>query len=85
MCMQMINLGTPHYMSPEMHAKAWYDEKSDIFACGIILYQMLTGIHPFFTVGKDTAKTSKEKIIECRVAYPSEQWNLVSAFFVKIW
>ena len=51
----MAKAGTPHYMSPEMHSKAWYSYTSDIFACGIILYQMLSGDHPFFTPRKDTA------------------------------
>lgn len=74
----MPKAGTPHYMSPEMHGKAWYDEKTDVFACGIIVYQMLTGIHPFFVPGVDNAASAKQKIIDSKVTYPSDAWNGVS-------
>ncbi|CAD7972815.1 unnamed protein product [Amoebophrya sp. A25] len=74
----MPKAGTPHYMPPEMHHKAWYDEKADTFAVGVMLYQMLTGIHPFFIPGRDNAETAKQKIVLCRVDYPADIWNNVS-------
>lgn len=74
----MPKAGTPHYMPPEMHHKAWYDEKADVFACGVMLYQMLTGIHPFFIPGKDNAETAKQKIVLCKVDYPPDAWNQIS-------
>eukprot|EP00397_Hematodinium_sp_SG-2012_P021859 GEMP01022612.1.p1 GENE.GEMP01022612.1~~GEMP01022612.1.p1 ORF type:complete len:596 (+),score=148.92 GEMP01022612.1:229-2016(+) len=64
----MAKAGTPHYMSPELH-KATYNEKVDLFACGIILYQMLTGIHPFFVPGVDTAETARNKILTQQIAF----------------
>ena len=43
---QGTRLGTPLYMSPEqLQAKA-VDHRSDIYALGVILYQMLTGAIP---------------------------------------
>ncbi|CAD7935659.1 unnamed protein product [Amoebophrya sp. A120] len=71
----MPKAGTPHYMPPEMHHKSWYDAKADVFACGIMLYQMLTGVHPFFIPGKDNAETAKQKIILCKVDWPADLWN----------
>jgi tetratricopeptide (TPR) repeat protein len=40
-------LGTPDYMSPEQVKGEQVDSRSDLFALGIILYQLLTGELPY--------------------------------------
>ena len=39
--------GSPPYMSPEQHAGLESDRRSDIFSCGVVLYELLTGARPF--------------------------------------
>jgi serine/threonine protein kinase len=59
-------IGTPHYMSPEQAAGEKVDARSDLWAVGIILYQMLCGTTPFkadsivtliYRISKDAPKS----------------------------
>jgi len=39
--------GSPGYMAPERFAGGAMDQRVDVFSCGVLLYEMLTGSAPF--------------------------------------
>jgi serine/threonine protein kinase len=66
-----VVMGSPCYMSPEqIRSLKGLDARTDIWALGVILYQLLTGVRPFeapslgalfFTIGADPPKPLRQR------------------------
>jgi eukaryotic-like serine/threonine-protein kinase len=50
-----LAVGTVRYMAPEQLAGGAVDERADIYALGLIIYEALAGEHPFERTAKDDA------------------------------
>jgi calcium-dependent protein kinase len=67
-------LGTIYYIAPEVF-KNKYNEKADVWSCGIILYTMLCGHPPFMGNKEDTIKN---KILNSQLTFPEKEFKNVS-------
>jgi len=74
----MPRAGTLNYFSPEM-IRGDYTELTDVFSAGIILYQLLTGVHPFYVPGVDDENSVKFKISKREADFPHDLWSHISA------
>jgi len=77
-------LGSPGYMAPEQYAAAAIDHRADVFAAGVVFYQLLTGSRPF--VG--TAEQLAYAICHTEPARPSitdpgKGWEKYDALIAK--
>lgn len=77
-------VGTPYYMSPELIKKGRYDEKSDIWALGCIVYEMATLYPPFRARGyNELAQKIQQGIFkslpqdENGYIYSKELWEIL--------
>lgn len=68
-------LGTPAYMAPEQTRASQVDGRSDIYACGVLLFELLTGRKPF--EGDDPVSVLQMQ----RTASPPAMSSVVAQYF----
>lgn len=58
-----VKAGTLAYMAPEQAIKQSYSKKVDLWACGIVMYQLLChGNHPWYTKGQKNPENTMKKL-----------------------
>ena len=66
--------GTSYYIAPEV-LQGDYDQKCDIWSCGVILYILLCGYAPFYG---ETDEEIYQQVLKGEYDFPKEEWDNVS-------
>jgi serine/threonine protein kinase len=64
-------VGTPLYCAPEILEGTGYSRSVDLWAMGVVMYQMLLGFTPFEVDNEDFGQLIRN-ILSARVLYPSD-------------
>ena len=78
-------IGTPYYLSPEICEEKPYNEKSDIWALGCILYELATYKKPFNAVNQPALilKILKGKYEPISKEYSNELKKIIDGILIK--
>lgn len=60
--------GSPEYMAPEMLLKSGHSFKLDIYCLGALLYELITGLPPFYSRNTDEIY---QRILNQKLSFPS--------------
>jgi calcium-dependent protein kinase len=64
--------GTPYYVAPEVLKGGGYDEKCDIWSCGVICYILICGYPPFYG---DSDNDILKSVKTGKFDFPAQDWG----------
>lgn len=71
----MSYCGTPEYLAPEMISHAGHDKTIDWWAVGILIYELLIGVTPFYNKNRQVLMS---KIKHSRIVFPDRRTYRIS-------
>lgn len=77
-------LGTPGYMAPEQLAGLGSDARSDLYAAGIMLAELTTGIHPLTPSAPPLPEPTAAIVSRCLAAEPRNRYASARELLVAI-
>jgi predicted Ser/Thr protein kinase len=71
-----VMMGSPGYMAPEQYAAAQIDHRADLFAAGVVFYQLVTGAKPFVGTAEQVSyATCHSEPLRPSLADPGKGWE----------
>src|SRR5262245_12966945 len=79
-----VMMGSPGYMAPEQYAAAQIDHRADLFAAGVVFYQLLTGAKPFVGTAEQVSyATCHTEPMRPSLAEPGKSWERYDPVLAK--
>lgn len=73
--------GSPEYMCPEILKKEGHNHMVDYYTMGVLLYEMIAGVPPFYTNNKEEMK---RRILEAELTFPARFGEVLKDLISKL-
>ncbi|HTQ75690.1 MAG TPA: protein kinase [Burkholderiales bacterium] len=79
-----VMMGSPGYMAPEQYAASQIDHRADLFASGVVFYQLITGAKPFVGTAEQVSyATCHTDPLRPSMADPGKGWERYDPIIAK--